>query len=259
MKHLYILFLWILAGCTAQVVSQPGGISRSRYAPINETSRSGMVKYLNQGAKGIIEARREDAYRKMYNSCNGNYEIVKEGPNSEGGIGTNVSGTLYLSESQYWYIEYRCISQEVTNKSGFIAEPWKPKVESKSWVFCDVTNNPSPGIELRSSLLILSPILVDFDFVGARITLSGVVQNASDETIEDVSIAFSAIGRLGNSLTDTILSLGDVNAASTKTLTAVLVGVNDYRDKATYADLVEFNISSMGSLLIAGEVKVSRD
>ena len=99
-------------GCTAQMVKQPGGFSDSPYAPINEASSTGVVKYLNQGAKDVIKARREDAYKKMYKSCKGSYEIVNEGPVKEGGSAYTIGESIVWSDWKYWYIEFRCVANK---------------------------------------------------------------------------------------------------------------------------------------------------
>jgi hypothetical protein len=79
------------------MVSSPGGVSGSQYAPQNEKARLGTIKYLNQGAGAVIDARREDAYKQMFTACNGKYNIVSEGPRTEGG-----------DLDEYWYIRFEC-------------------------------------------------------------------------------------------------------------------------------------------------------
>ncbi len=49
----------------------------SSYAPVDEQV-DGEVSYLNAGAKTVRNARREDAYKKMYEHCGGPYKIVRE-------------------------------------------------------------------------------------------------------------------------------------------------------------------------------------
>jgi hypothetical protein len=95
------------------MVSKPGGgRSSSKYAPVNEQSRGGVVKYLNNGADAVIESRREDAYRQMYSECSGKYKIDAEGPREEGGVVTPISGGSYYSSSfQCWYIQFSCVAQ----------------------------------------------------------------------------------------------------------------------------------------------------
>ena len=52
--------------------------SNSQYAPLNEQGIAGEISYCNAGAKSVRDARREDAYKKMFASCGGPYEIVRE-------------------------------------------------------------------------------------------------------------------------------------------------------------------------------------
>ena len=56
----------VLTACAAQMVSSPGASSTSAYAPVNEASRGGIVKYVNDGADFIKKKRREDAYMQMH-------------------------------------------------------------------------------------------------------------------------------------------------------------------------------------------------
>ena len=58
----------------------------SPYAPVNEASLPGIIRYLNEGARPVKEARRNDAYRHMHEACGGKYKILREGPRSEGGV-----------------------------------------------------------------------------------------------------------------------------------------------------------------------------
>jgi len=107
---LFVSLLFICAACTAQMVNAPGGMSDSPYAPVNEASRSGVIKYLNGGADAVIKSRREDAYKKMYDACNGKYRIDAEGPREEGGVvmGISPSSSVYAN-SEYWYIQFSCV------------------------------------------------------------------------------------------------------------------------------------------------------
>jgi len=107
------IFICIIAsislGCSATSVIQPGSSSKSKYAPINEEVRTGIIRYLNQGASFVRNSRREDAYKKMYNFCNGKYTILNEGIRSEGGVITPIGNSATFSDIQYVYIEYRCV------------------------------------------------------------------------------------------------------------------------------------------------------
>ena len=68
--------LLLLSGCSASSVSTSGPETKP-YAPSNKTA-DGDLRYLNAGAKAVVDARRDDAYRKMYAHCGGPYEIVRE-------------------------------------------------------------------------------------------------------------------------------------------------------------------------------------
>lgn len=103
-----LLFLIFLTGCAAQMISAPG--DTTEYAPINERTRVGTIRYLNQGADFVIKERRSDAYKKMYNTCSGRYQIVAEAP-TQGGLTTaqNLgSGVTIFSGTEYWYISFQC-------------------------------------------------------------------------------------------------------------------------------------------------------
>lgn len=109
LAFLTLSVVYLTACATADLVHPVGG-SASSYAPSNESQRPGMVKYLNQGADFVIKARREDAYKKMYESCGGRYKIVSEGPRAEGGAMVPVGNTYMFSQSNYWYISFQCES-----------------------------------------------------------------------------------------------------------------------------------------------------
>lgn len=97
-----------LTACSATMVNRPGS-SGSAYGPTNEANRPGVIKYLNQGASGVVNARREDAYKQMHSSCGGRYKIVGEGPQAGGTTISNMgNGTLYASTSEWWYITFQC-------------------------------------------------------------------------------------------------------------------------------------------------------
>ncbi len=101
--------LLCLAGCSASMVNPPGG-GNSRYAPVNELDRPGLVRYLNQGATSVRERRRENAYKQMAEACRGEYRIDAEGPRTEGGMVMQVDPETAISTpTQYWYIQFSCV------------------------------------------------------------------------------------------------------------------------------------------------------
>jgi hypothetical protein len=98
-----------LSACTAQLVSPPGAESSSPYTPVNEKSRGGVVKYLDDGADFVRDKRRNDAYKQMYTACNGKYRIDAEGQKAEGGVVIALGDSATFAPSQYWYIQFSCI------------------------------------------------------------------------------------------------------------------------------------------------------
>jgi hypothetical protein len=111
-KSLFVVVISIacLSACTsAEMVSSPN--SGSAYAPVNESSRSGIVKYLNDGADIVRKQRREDAYKQMHDACGGQYRIDAEGSNSEGGAIINSGSGSFWAQSHYWYIQFSCVSK----------------------------------------------------------------------------------------------------------------------------------------------------
>jgi len=108
---LAVLTLLISACTSAEIVSKPGpSVSAlSANAPVNEASRSGIVKYLNEGPDFRIKQRRDDAYQKMHVACGGKYKIDKEGPKAENGFILNTDELGLVTNTDYWYIRFSCI------------------------------------------------------------------------------------------------------------------------------------------------------
>jgi hypothetical protein len=107
----FVLACALLSGCMtgSSMVVRPGGQSNSQYAPLNEKSRFGTVKYLNDGYRFVKEARRENAYKQMHDSCGGDYRIINEGTQSEGSVIMPVNQGAVALSSQYLYIQYECV------------------------------------------------------------------------------------------------------------------------------------------------------
>lgn len=100
----FILFM----GCSSTYVLNPKTNPKENaptgYKPF------GVVKYLNGGADYIVKSRREDAFKKMADSCDGKYKIISEGEKVDS---TNVAvpvGTMWVGGSpDYWHITYECV------------------------------------------------------------------------------------------------------------------------------------------------------
>lgn len=77
------------------------------YAPTNEIN-GGVVSYLNQGAKSVIDSRRKDAYKKMHDSCKGPYKIIEEGEHLTEGLAMPVGNSTMYGQVQEWKIKFEC-------------------------------------------------------------------------------------------------------------------------------------------------------
>lgn len=108
MKILPVLL--ILGSCAASMVQDPN--KTPAYAPKGYRQK-GIVKYLNHGADSIIETRRESAFKQMYESCGGEYEITHEAPASSGyWTAANMYGGHNVYSSQYILIEFQCANTQ---------------------------------------------------------------------------------------------------------------------------------------------------
>jgi len=96
-----------LSGCaSAYMVSKPG--SNDEFAPVNENTRTGTIQYSTEGARGIVDMRRKDAYRQMHAACRGRYKIVSEGDGSSGGVANTIGNSTFFSSSGYRTINFTC-------------------------------------------------------------------------------------------------------------------------------------------------------
>ena len=98
-----LLIFVLIAGCASSGTSQFAGTSYI------EKIGPGEIRYLNEGASFTRKARREDVYKKIAESCNGDFKILKEGVKSRTGtIQTQESIDDYPNAS-YVYIKYACV------------------------------------------------------------------------------------------------------------------------------------------------------
>jgi hypothetical protein len=111
MRLLIVSMCGVLAGCGATMVRSAR--TDSPYAPTNE-DHGGTVKYLSDGASFVVEGRRKDAYKQMYESCRGPYRIVEEHGASEGSatgvyVAPNATyGSAITAPINYEYITFQC-------------------------------------------------------------------------------------------------------------------------------------------------------
>ncbi len=70
-----IIGIFVLSGCAEMEVS-PGKQNHLNNAPVNESSRAGIVSYSKEALDE--DAERQEAYNEMAKSCHGAYKILKE-------------------------------------------------------------------------------------------------------------------------------------------------------------------------------------
>lgn len=106
MKIILMCLLLFITACSSTDVTKP---TRPEHAP-KDYKPKGMVKYNNEGLDYLKASRKEDAFKRMSENCNGKYKVTEEGPMGETGIshGTATGGSVW-GTSQYWYIGYECL------------------------------------------------------------------------------------------------------------------------------------------------------
>jgi hypothetical protein len=99
----------LLTGCAAEMVNFRN--PSSQYAPLNET-RGGTIKYQLNDVSENITMMREDAYKQMYQACEGPYKIVREYEGNRETVGSVIPvGSIALVNSgriPYQFIEFEC-------------------------------------------------------------------------------------------------------------------------------------------------------
>jgi len=97
----------LVSGCANLEVS-PGKKSNLKNAPLNETSRAGIVSY----SKNAIDEddERQEAYNTMAESCQGSYKILNEELKRGNGdyIGDKGDLAMGLNEDRV-YIRFACV------------------------------------------------------------------------------------------------------------------------------------------------------
>jgi hypothetical protein len=84
------------------MVQSPGD-GTSLYAPTNEREQGGVVAYSMVGTSDMVKRRRDDAYKKMHEACNGPYRIV-----AETATGLSTEATSAAHSLNNWYIQFAC-------------------------------------------------------------------------------------------------------------------------------------------------------
>jgi len=77
------------------MVNAPG--HAGAYAPVNDADRVGVIKFRDDDM--LRDKRRQDAYKQMYQACDGKYAIVDEGESIDGKVISHVSNTRTTTDS----------------------------------------------------------------------------------------------------------------------------------------------------------------
>ncbi|MEL7579632.1 hypothetical protein AADY36_09690 [Pseudoalteromonas sp. D15MCD-2] len=97
-----------LSGCVSSV--KPLN-DYGEYAPTNASSEEWFtVSYLAEGASFVQESRRKDAYKKMYEHCDGKYELrdsVRSGGDSAF-IGSGENMSAFYNSKEVTFV-FRCV------------------------------------------------------------------------------------------------------------------------------------------------------
>lgn len=87
----------------------PGG-EKSEFAPVNEETRPGLIRYVWSEDRETEHARRMEAYETMWRACDGKYKLLDEEARSEPtGLLTTPNGNGHVTTITYWYIEFECV------------------------------------------------------------------------------------------------------------------------------------------------------
>ncbi|WP_454781687.1 hypothetical protein [Legionella sp. WA2022007384] len=103
---LAVIYSLLMVGCSADMLVSP----TSKYGP-TDGDKTGRIRYLAEGASTVIEARRNDAFKKMYNACNGHYKILGD-TSKDKLIGASDynddKGSSFVGSMEYVYIRFEC-------------------------------------------------------------------------------------------------------------------------------------------------------
>lgn len=107
-----VLLVGVLIGCTSATLVKTPGVSSipSEYAPVNAASDNfGTVKYLDEGISAVREARKKDAYKKMYEACNGKYAILNTGASESNPVFSTQGNLTFTATSSTVFINFKCV------------------------------------------------------------------------------------------------------------------------------------------------------
>lgn len=96
----------VLQACSSSMIIPPNG----KYGP-TDGEKIGKIRYLAEGAGVVIDSRRNDALKKMYEACNGHYKILGDTSKDKlmGSYGYDgYGGSGFVGSMEYIYISFQC-------------------------------------------------------------------------------------------------------------------------------------------------------
>lgn len=103
-----------MSGCKSATLVRVPGTSDipSQYAPLNRQDNDfGIVSYLDEGSKAVRDARKKDAYKKMYEVCDGRYVVLDESYSESDPVFSIYGNTTFTTTSTTIYISFECASE----------------------------------------------------------------------------------------------------------------------------------------------------
>ena len=109
MKCITIIALMLFYGCSQRVTNT----DTSKFGPVMQKGKVGIVAYNPEGLDPIVEARRESALKRIYQACGNTreYTILKE--ESRVPSDAEQESLSAFGSSQLRFIEYQCGLEEV--------------------------------------------------------------------------------------------------------------------------------------------------
>jgi hypothetical protein len=93
-----------------EAVPGPLATTDMTVSPAARAAGQRILRFDNQGAQDIRDARRKDADRRMSDACAGNYVVGAEGPRAKNGVVSLRSDpTKPWGQTEFWYIQYICV------------------------------------------------------------------------------------------------------------------------------------------------------
>jgi hypothetical protein len=109
-RLLVMLLIILLAGCGANMIRVPG--ETSQYAPMNDNPKRGVISYKANGPAWAVKARLEDAYKQMYELCNGKYIIINEDSQIAGAVAIPIGRVTAMPVVREAFVTFECVKDK---------------------------------------------------------------------------------------------------------------------------------------------------